>query len=297
MPFDLFITRGSFEELRGATPSLLARMFGKKERPKPLTSEELAGLVENAPAKQRNENLFWVFHPEDEDPWFAAELRDPGAVVLSTSYTHHRFVRNVIDMMEHGVTMANAVGAHLFEEVTGQEITSKNLDEFVDPDKKYLQLQMATWEGAIEKVTRQANAPLEFPLGETDLVSEYSVFHLKGAEGDLDRARAALEGLAGEIAQPGEEVLVLTTAGDDGHGLTKVLHRPDGKWQIWPVHGGAPFAECMSTTLAAAEKLAEALGGSLVFDGQPFDGELAQGVHQRAGGLGVELFLWLREQG
>ena len=71
-----------------------------------------------------------------------------------------------------------------------------------------------------------------------------------------------MKGAKVEVAQAGAWCAVDS---QDGKWLTKVLRRPDGRWQVWPAWGQSPFPRIAETTLAASEHLHQAVGGDLQF--------------------------------
>lgn len=290
MPYDLYLSRGVFFGVE-ADPGVPDPDPGKA----PVGAEEFHALLRGAPAERKGERTYWVRHP-DGDPWFVAQWQPRGQVLLSTSYSHHRYLRNFGDLVEHGLELARALDAHLFEEVRGIEITERDVDELLEPSGAYVQQQAATWRGAVEQMARDAGAALEYPLGQVDLVSEYLGFHLAPARavGEAEVA-ALLQGAAGGARVSVVQAQAWAIADADGEReLTKVMLLPDGRWQIWPWWGRAPFPRLAETTLAAAEALERALGGELRLLGEPLDEALREEVRRRIGGLGVEFFLWKR---
>lgn len=285
MPYDLYVSRGVLFGVE-VGPDVPAAPAGQE----PIGSAEFHEALRGAPATRAGEHVYWVRH-EEGDPWFAAQWEPRGQILLSTSYTHHRFLRNLGDLVDQGMALAEQLSAHLFEEVRGLEITPAMVDELLEPQGEYVQRQAATWRGGIEKMWSEGAAALEYPLGPVDLVSEYFGFHLAPAQAVGDEAVPALlerGGVRAEAVQPG------AWCGVDPEGvrLVRVLRVPDGRWQIWPAWGRAPFSRLAAATLAAAEALHALAGGDLRFLGQPFDGALREAVRGKLPGLGVEFFLW-----
>lgn len=289
MPYDLFVSRGVFFGVE-AGPAVPDPDPGKA----PIAREEFEEALRDAPGERRGERTYWLRHP-DGDPWFAARWEPEGQVRLSASYTHHRFLRNLGDMVEQGVELAQQLDAHLFEEVNGQEITEADLDDLLEPKGEYVQRQAATWRGAVEQMARDAGAALEYPLGQADLVTEYFGLHLQPERalpaGDVPGLLQAATG--GRVQALHERAWAVGEA-DGARELTKVVLLEDGRWQLWPWWGRAPFSRLAGTTLAAAEALERAAGGALHLLGEPLDAALREEVRRRIGGLGVDFFLWKR---
>ena len=143
MPFDLHISRaGTFgairgEQSRGAKQGFFARVFSKLAvelgPTAPITSDEFHAVMSGAGSSRRSDHVYWVPHP-DGDPWFAAEWKAEGYVLLSTSYSNHRYLRNFADMFDQGLRISEKLNAHLFEEVGERGITQNNIDSVLAPD-------------------------------------------------------------------------------------------------------------------------------------------------------------------
>ena len=301
MPFDLYVSRAStFAAMRGDASSppkqgLLSRTLSRAapSPPVPITSKELHALMEGAPAARKGDHIYWVSHPEG-DVWFVAEWKDEGNLLLSTSYAHPRFLRNFADMIEQGLVIAAGLRARLFEEVGGREITKKNLDALLSPSGKYVELQARTWRHAMDQLSVEGRAALELPLGAIDVVSEFLLFHVIPEQPIADRVVTSLfEGADQEVnviaRQPGAWLVVDR---DSDQALTKILRRPDGKWQLWPAWGQVPFAQLADATVTAAERLGASGPGALQLNGRTYDDALRGEVRSRIGGLGVDFYTW-----
>jgi hypothetical protein len=291
VPFDLYISRASsFDVVRGepatdesAYPAAL------------ISADEFHSLMGPAPATRKGDALYWVRHPEG-DPWFAIEWTRGGHVRLSASYTHHRFLRNLGDMFDQALGMAAALEARLIEEVGGREVAATNIDGLMDPKGEYVALQAATWRHAVELLDERGHAPLEYPLGAIDSVSEPLVVHVVPERpSSFDSVRIALARDASGTRVEAVNEVALCLLGADDRRLAKVLLRPDGRWQIWPWHGQAPFARVAATVLRAAETIEDAVGGHVFLQGRPFDDALRRDVRARIDGLSVDFYTWQAE--
>lgn len=305
MPFDLFVSRApTLEAIHGSvSPGPLQRLISRisskpapspPSPPKPIASDEFHAVMSGAPATRRGDQVYWLRYP-DGDPWFVAEWKAEGYVLLSTSYTHARYLRNCASMFDQGLAMAGALGARLFEEVEQREITPRNIDALLATSGRYFATQAATWQRAMVQLSEQATAPLEFPLGPIDMVSDYLVFHLAPARPiDADAVPRLIEISLGAAVKvlPARDGAWNVVQADGDRGLTKILRRPDGRWQVWPTWGQASFPQIAETTLAVAEQLQRSAGGELQFLGRPFPDSLRQELRGRAEGLGVEFYLW-----
>jgi hypothetical protein len=301
MPFDLFVTRApTFEEAAGEPPAasgLLSRMFGKgaPATARPITVEELHAVMKDALATPVGDAAYRVRHPKEGDPWCVIAWHTPGRLVLSTSYSNHRFLRNAVDMVYQGVTIARALEARLFEEAGGREVTEKNVDELMDFKGQYLALQVATFKNVNERIQTKLMAPFDYPAGPIDLATEFLIFFLTPERTSaLDAVAQLVErevpGTKAEMNASANALLV--SSAEDGKWLAKVLLRDDGPWQIWPAHGKAPFARTAPAVVHCAESLARAHGGRLELRGRPYDDALRTEVHARMTGLAVDFFAW-----
>jgi hypothetical protein len=200
-------------------------------------------------------------------------------------------------MFDQGLRIAEDLQAHLFAEVGGRTITRKNIDELLAPAGKYVELQVGTFELSMAQLSEKAHAPLEYPSGPSDIVSEYMAFHVMPGRSIEHGSVApsferALEGVKVQVAQEATWCAV-DTAGDKW--LTKILHRADGKWQVWPAWGQSGFSRIAETTLAVAEHLHRMAGGEIHFLGRPLDDSLREEVRARTSGLGVDFYLWTQQ--
>src|SRR6476620_7071750 len=118
MPFDLFISHApAFSKIDKS---------GLLRRQKAITVEQFGQVFSAAGATLRPDGDLWVPHPEDASPWLAARLTPQGSIVLSCSYTSHRYIRNFLDAFDLGVKIASALEASLYEEVRETRVDGTN---------------------------------------------------------------------------------------------------------------------------------------------------------------------------
>jgi hypothetical protein len=314
VPFDLWLSRApSFEALRGGpgttdasastsappSPGFFARLFAKPApRTHPISVAELHSLMKSAPATLEGEALYWVRHAEG-DPWFAVEWKPEGHLRLSTSTTHHHFLRNLGDMFDYGLRVAGAMEARLFESVGGSEVTAENIDELLDPKGSYLAERASAWRAAIETLDTRVRAALEYPLDAADSADEFLLFQVIPKQTpSVESVRAALErDLPDARIEIVKDVAMHLVGADDEKALAKILRLPDGDWQVWPSPGQAAFARVASAVVGAAECIHREVGGELHFRGRPFDEATRSEVRSRMGGLAVEFLAWTEASG
>lgn len=287
VPFDLFVSHASSFKAAQGKGGLFSR------RPPPIAAAAFEQVMSKVDATRRPDGDYWLRHPEDQTPWLAARLSEQGAIVLSCSYTNHRYIRNFLDAFDLGLRVAQALGASVFEEVGGEEVTAKNIDALLDAKGEYVKLQALTFQHACQQLHQAPGGPMEYPVGPQDLVGEYFVLHLTLPP----EAPNTLADILARVSFPREptavteEVALFTT--ESGASAAKIIVTPDRRMQVWPSHGEAPFAETAGVTLAAFEALERAYPGTATFDGRPLTDSLRSEVSQRASGLGVEFFEWV----
>lgn len=303
MPFDLFVSRApTYHAMRGEPApknGFFARLFSSAPPPPtgpipPITRDEFHEALSQVPATLASRDAYRVI-AADGTPWFVAQWQPAGYVLLSTSYSYARYVRNFANMFDWGLQLASHLEARLFDEVHRAEITPENIDALLAQSGKYVALQVETHRRVATELEAEARAPLEYPLGPIDMVSEYLIFHvepertLSAAEVPA-RIESALPELEVEVAS---EDAWYVKAGEQL--LTKMLRRPDGHWQVWPSWGSAPFTRIGETTLAVAELLGRETGGTVQFLGRPLDAPMQEALRAHLGGLGVDFYVWTRE--
>jgi hypothetical protein len=289
MPFDLFVSHAtSFDKIDN--PGLLRRQ-------KAIAREEFDGIFASLSPETRPDGDLWLRHPADGSPWLATRLTPKGSIVLSCSYTHHRYLRNFADAFDLGVQMATALGASLYEEVRQSRVDGTNIETLLDPKGDYIELQARTFFHAIQKMDEGTGALLEYPVGPMDMVGEYFVLHLQ-----LPATTPPAFGSILELASPGRPPLdqqdnAALIGDESGKPSFKIVLRPDAKLQIWPSHGYASFADIATACLATLDRLTAAFPGSVSeFFGEPMDEALKAEVKQRAAGLGIDFYHWMAQR-
>ena len=301
MPFDLFVSRArSFAEMRKAVSEqsgLLRRIFSRASVP--IDASEFHELMGNALTTRKSDALYWVRHPENDggnDPWCTAEL-EAGYVRFSTSYGHHRFLRNFADMFDLGLRFANALQAQMFDE-DGQLVTAASVDDLLEPNSEYVALQLSTWQRTLKTLDAAAQAPLEYPLGPIDLVSDYFLFHVTPKR--KIESRDAADAIRAAISTASVDAIDerrLGISGNDGKRLAMaLLQKTDARWAVRPAYGQVSFRRLAPATLAALDAIVRATDGSITFNGHEPDAETMTMLRgQLSAGLGLDVHLWLQE--
>ena len=286
MPFDLFVSHASsFDRVD--------RSGWLRRGQVPITPAAFLGAISGSASSQRADGDLWLRHPDDGLPWLAARLTPKGSVVLSCSYSNHRYLRNFPDAFELGLGLAEALGASLFEEVRGEKVTRSNVETLLSPDGRYVRLQVGTFESALERLHQDPGGPLEYPIGPIDLVGEYFVLHLTlptSSPRNLAELLGAVELPRAPIVMEKSHAVIPTQSGAPA---TKVLLRPDQRVQIWPSHGEASFGDTATTTIATLHAFEAAFPGYVTFNLEPLTPAIRAELDRRSSGLGVEFYEWV----
>ena len=294
MPFDLFLSH--------------AEQWDALESAPPISPTILETLMADAPAHRREDGSWRVPHPNEGDPWCTIAMRGPN-VALSASYSYRRFVRNFADMFDQTIAMAGHVGLRVFEEVRGTEVVAAEVNELLRRGSSYFDLVVGTFAETRRQIEQDGMAPLEYPVGPIDLVSEYFVVHVRGVGSPTTKqVRQVLEGALGArtVTVAADRALLVHPADTRGFlarsmsretptPSAKVMLRPDGALQIWPAWRTS-FAEGAAAVLAASNAARTAFGGAMTLGGRPVDEGFAAEIAERAGGLGVDMFEWLQRR-
>lgn len=282
------------------------RIFrGDEDAPTPIPPAELAAVLRGAREAAPGEWRVWA----GDVPWFVAYAREDGSAVLSMSYTNPAIEELVPRFGAEAARVGHALGATVVEEVGANVLTPDTVGETYAPGGALVTHLEATVRGVWAGISQECRAPLDFPVGPYDLVSEHFMFHLRGAPDASERAvvrvlgdalgahRVRREGngavsLLVEHAPPG---LLRRWFGGPSQerALVKVLVRPDGVVQIWP-WWDAPLAVLGPLAVDAASRLHGALGGELSFHGLPWDGAREGELRGLFTGTLTDLWLWTR---
>lgn len=179
-------------------------------------------------------------------------------------------------------------------------MTSATVNTLLAVTGPYVARQVDTFRLTQRRLEQEGQAPLEYPLGPVDLVSEYFVFHVPGASGE--QVAVALRGALGKrvtavstttflVSAPDERGWLGRTFGGAPEPATRVLVRDDGSAQVWP-SWRRPFAEGASVTLEVARLLGTALGTPVLFGSDVCDDAFVAELRAHIGGLGVDFYSW-----
>jgi hypothetical protein len=303
VPYDIWITRAeNFADIAEAAerPTFWGRLLGGGRSRVLIGADEFHALMEDAPATRRPDGqTYWLRHINDDDPWATVRFQPAirpglGHIRMSLSLSSSVYFRNLGDLFDVSLRMAEALEARVFAGEEGRGVDVETLDQLLEPSGDFVQSQLSAWRALKSRLETQGQAPLEYPLGEVDAVPEYFCFYLHlGYALDVARLVEGLRGLDLSLVLQahGARAFLLRDAAR-GVGVTKVLLRPDGDLQIWPVHWPGPFHHVARTSLRIALGTRELFGGRLTFFRQPLSEDLLSELRRRGEGLGVEFYEW-----
>jgi hypothetical protein len=278
MPFDLWLSRST-------TPAEFAE---RGVRPGPSFSlADFNRLMSDAPADATPDGVYRVRRPRTREPWFTArfEPRPNGAggdIALGTSYTSPRFARDWGDSFDMALQLAPTIGARVFEEYRGTELTARNVDDVLDRAGPYVRHHLDLHKQCFDDLCDAGGVPMEYALGGTiDRTSHLFCFHVPGAAIPALRLPSNFN-----IQRIRPDAIVIEDAMQP---LLRVYQRPDGRLQVWNGGGRAPF----STWAPLALEVLDQLGGKSEMLGRgPFEGPLRQRVEALTKGLGCDFVAW-----
>ena len=282
MPYCIWITRAaSYAAARrgDATPEL--------------DRAELEDLLDILEATERVEDCeFRLAHPHGGDAWCSVYLHPSAgplrSVELSTSFTHASFPRNLADMFDLALRLARRLGARVFEESRGIEVTKKNIDQLLDPEGDFALGLVRFWHEGRKRLLSENRAPLEFPLGAIDGMSDYFVFEIPTpAPIPLTTLAAATPAHLQAHLLPNSIVL---EDRESGHGAVRIGRFESGHY-VRPYWSSLPFATLAREVLHAVERVSSAVGVRARYFGMEVDRELHDQIAaaaQRSGSEYVE---------
>lgn len=252
----------------------------------PLAMDEVEAWLATGPASRTEPGCWRVRRPDTDEPWFLARCLDGGHVRLAISWSGHRFLRDAADVFDFAMRLAEALDARVFEEVGGTEVTEDVVDRLLAPDGPYVGQLAETWAHVLRQMNQRLQAPLEYPVGEADAVSEFLLFSVR-PQGGFDALRdlphglvAAHDGDRGLLSVPGEK-----------HARVKVMRDREGAVRLWPSWLHRPFVDVAAPTIDTVAALVER-GGRATWHDRPVTPELLAEMRARAGGLGVDFWGW-----
>lgn len=231
-------------------------------------------------------------------PWLLAELdtplERPSRIRLSISLTNFKFARAWIDAFDAALDLAQHLNAHLIEGSYHSEVSAENIDEYLRADGEYAQIHMKRWHDALTEMNIHNQAPLEFPLGHLDSVSEYFCLSVQAYTAVTPEKLTDELGYALRLRSASSHTGAIYDP-ETQRPISKILFRADGKIQLQPFYWKEPFAMAAAETLEIAETIEQKYGGSLYFFSQPVSDELRSALKNRINSLGADFYWWVGE--
>lgn len=267
----------------------------------PLDRAELVDLLAVMEATEHPEdNAYWLAHPSANDAWCSVFLHpNEGplhSVELATSFTHPSFPRNMADMFDLALRLAERLEARVFEESRGAEITAANIDELLDPSGDLAWKLVSFWKSGRKRLLSELQAPLEFPLGAIDGMSDYFCFKFPTVEAISFESIAAATPAHLEAHVMASSIVLEDRA--SGIGVVTIGRFANGGHYVRPYWSELPFAMLARETLHAVDRVASAAGVPATYFGSELDRDLRAQIvaaAQRSGAEYVEKMGLLRE--
>jgi hypothetical protein len=226
-----------------------------------LIRDPVDDMLDMLNATRRAEDAsYWLDHPTGKDPWCAVFLHPNQGplhhVEFSTSFTHPSFPRNMADMFDLALKLGRSLGACVFEESRGQEVSADNVDDLLDPKGEFAQGLFRFWKAGRQRLLVENHAPLEFPLGAIDAMSDYFFFEIPTTN------TAPYKTLAAStpnhlIAHVLANSIVLEDRAS-GQGVVRI-GRFDRGYYVRPYWSDLPFAILAREVLAAVDRISAAV--------------------------------------
>ena len=277
MPFDIYVTRNKELPTSG------------KSNPSPISESEFATLLNGAPIHSNPEpNVYWTHYPDRPDPMCAVSYKE-GDIILSVSFSYRKFISAWLDSFDRALNLAAALRANVIEEYRSQIITPNNIDKILAQDGDFVQHHIGFWRSSVNDNDARAMAPLEYPVGPIDFVSEYFCFHVPNPKGSS--LAELLKSSKREFLPSGDAAAMVLDS--NRQQVAKIIHdNQKNRLQVWPYYYQSPLAHVAKETHALASGLAQALGTTPNFNGRELTSDLRKKVSEKQNGLGVEFYLW-----
>jgi hypothetical protein len=242
---------------------------------------------------------WWVRYGKDHsafgEPWFSvfATPREGPLrhVELSASFTNAQFMRNMLDMCDEGLRLSRRLDAKLYEETRGTELNLENVDAFLDFKGPFVTGQHKFFLDGQAELRDQPYAPLEFPLGAIDQVSDYFRFDLRTKD------VPTIEDLVAQTpahldSRPRDDVELVLYPKQGKQSLVRVVLLDEGL-VVRPAWSRLPFAQLAGETLRTVDRLEQQLSASVTYRGAPVTAAQRATLEPQTAGLGVSFYEWL----
>jgi len=140
---------------------------------------------------KKSDSVYWVFDPNDMDPWFVAryvpeqaDLQIGGYIELLLSSAATRFSRNIMNAIQVAFRMAIDIKAYCYlKDTKFTTITSEFLKRaLTEPQLTFVKEKQKEWLDRMQTITEKKMAPLEFPMDNMDVVRNFFLFEISNCE-------------------------------------------------------------------------------------------------------------------
>jgi hypothetical protein len=297
MPLSIWITRAdSYAAAHSEAVKALKAPLGPVDSKLLLDRSALDDVLDVMNATPHaGDRAYWLRYAKTREPWcsvFTTPHEGPlRHIELSASYSNPEFMRNMLDMFDLALSLAKGTGGRVFEETQGTLITRDNVDAFLAFEGPFVKGQHSFFKSGQRQLQQELYAPLEFPLGAIDQVSDFMVFQL-ATPGEPPPLEALVAGVPDTLKVHAlQRSAVLIDRATDRPAVW-VIRAEDGV-VVRPYYGALPFQRLAAETLAMVERLEQRLGSQVRFKGKALSADARTELKRHAQGLGVELFEWM----
>jgi hypothetical protein len=297
MPLSIWITKAdSYAAAHTEAVRALKEPLGPVDAQRLLDRGELDDLLDLMNATPHaGDHAHWLPRPKSREAWcsvFTTPHEGPlRHVELSASYSNPEFMRNMLDMFDLALAIARKTGGRVFEETAGTLITKETIDAFLSFEGAFVRGQHDFFKSGQRQLQQQSYAPLEYPLGAIDQVSDFMVFQL-ATKGEPPPLAALVAGVPETLkVHTNERSAVLIDRATDKPAVW-VIRVEDGV-VVRPYYAALPFQRLAAETFAAVERLEQRLGAQVSHLGKIAAPDARTELKRHAQGLGVELYEWL----
>ncbi|EFC49662.1 predicted protein [Naegleria gruberi] len=142
----------------------------------------------NSHIERKDDTTFWIYDPTDFDPWFVARFvaEDTSMtigsfveIILST--TAPRFCRNIMNALQVAFKFSAEINVNCFfkDHNKSHQVTADFLKKILyDPHMAFIKGKQKEWLDRMEMIVEKKMAPLEFPLGNIDMIRDFFAFEI-----------------------------------------------------------------------------------------------------------------------
>ncbi|KAG2382630.1 hypothetical protein C9374_005210 [Naegleria lovaniensis] len=178
------ITLSEFHDMFSKVPSMEQTLQHQQRA----TNTENKVVPFNNHIEKKDDTTFWVYDPTDFDPWFVAKFNPPNSetfvasnVEFIVSTTAPRYIRNIMNAIQVAFKMATAINANCYlkDSTKSYTITNDSIRKWLfDPQMVFVKDKQKEWIDKMELMVQKKMAPLEFPIGNMDMIRDFFFFEI-----------------------------------------------------------------------------------------------------------------------